>query len=115
MSAPARSAPGADRGDGLDQWDEREAVVGVGRADGHRQRQARRVGEHVQLGARFAAVDRVRAGQRAPFFARTLAASTTARDQSIAACSPSRASTARCSRRHSPVKYCFAASLEWPR
>src|SRR3712207_7041303 len=57
----------------------------------------------MHLRAGFAAVDRVRPGQRTPFFARTLAASTTARDHSMAPCWPSRSSTARCSRRHSPA------------
>jgi hypothetical protein len=63
--ASARSTPGADGRDGLHQRDQREAVVGVGRADRHGQRQAGGVGEHVQLGAALAAVNRVEAGQRA--------------------------------------------------
>ncbi|MBM7807756.1 hypothetical protein JOD57_003593 [Geodermatophilus bullaregiensis] len=65
-TASLRSAPGADGGHGLHQGDECEAVLGVGRADRHGQRQVGGIGEHVQLRAGFAAVDRVRAGQRAP-------------------------------------------------
>jgi hypothetical protein len=41
--------------------------VSVGRGHRHGQRQAARVGEHVQLGAGLATVDRVRPGQRAPY------------------------------------------------
>ena len=37
------------------------------RRHGHRQRQPAPVGEHVQLGAGLAPVDRIRAGQRAPY------------------------------------------------
>src|SRR4051812_4539836 len=75
--APPAPTPGADRRNGLHLRDEHGAVMGVGGADRHRQRQSAAVGEHVQLGAGLAAIDRVRAGQRAPFLARTLAASTT--------------------------------------
>jgi len=51
----------------------------------------------------FASIDRIRPGQRAPFFARRLAPSSTARDQSIIPRPPSSSSTARCSRRHKPA------------
>src|SRR5690606_15108480 len=40
-------------------------------------------GEHMQLRARLVSVDRIRSGHSAPLVARTAAASTTARDQSI--------------------------------
>ncbi|PZG03013.1 hypothetical protein C1I99_00125 [Micromonospora deserti] len=43
------------------------------------------VADHVDLAARSASVDRVRAGQNAPFTARTLIESTTALDQSMPA------------------------------
>jgi hypothetical protein len=44
------------------------AVVGVGRGHPDHQRDARGVGENLQLGAGFGAVDRVGAGQRSPFW-----------------------------------------------
>ena len=61
------------------------------------------IGQDVNLRAGFAAVDRARPGQRSPFFARTDAASITARDQSIKPRPPSSSSTARCNRRQSPA------------
>ncbi len=81
--AAARSAAGPDRGDGVDQGLDSEPVRGVGRGNAGGQGQSAPVGEHMQLRARLASVDRIRSGHSAPLFARTAAASTTARDQSI--------------------------------
>jgi hypothetical protein len=61
------------------------------------------LGQDMQLAAGFAAVHRVRPGQRAPHFARTEAASTITDVQSNSPRAPSSSSTARCSRRHSPA------------
>jgi hypothetical protein len=55
------------------------------------------------LGTGFSPVDRVGAGERAPLFARTLAASKMAEDQSISPRLPSRSRIRRCSRGHSPA------------
>jgi hypothetical protein len=102
--APApRPAPGADGRDCLDQRLQRVAVVDVGGRGGNGQRDALRLGQYVQLAARLAAVDGIRAGQRPPFFARTDAASTITDVQSSSPRAPSSSSTARCSRRHSPA------------
>ena len=80
------------------------AVVGVGRGHPDHQRDARGVGENLQLGAGFGAVDRVGAGQRSPLLARTLGASRIAEDQSISPCAPSRSRIARCSRAQRPPR-----------
>jgi hypothetical protein len=51
------------------------------------------IDDQVVLGAGLAAIDRVRAGLLAPLLARTLRLSTLARDQSMAASSPSQLSS----------------------
>ena len=76
-------APGTTWANTSGAWFERLRIVGVGGRNRHRHRDSRSIGQHVQLRAGLASVGRVRAGQIAPFFARTLAASTTALDQSI--------------------------------
>jgi hypothetical protein len=53
--------------------------VGIGSRIAHGERGSRPIGQHVQLGAGFAAVDRARPVHIAPFVALTLAASITAR------------------------------------
>ncbi len=101
-SLSARSAAGFDRRDREHEGCEGGAVVGVGRGHPDGQWDARAVAQGVDLGAAFASIDRVRAGQRSPFFARSDAPSSIARDQSIMPLEPSSSSTARCTRRHSP-------------
>jgi hypothetical protein len=71
-----------------DRLDE-HAVVPVRAGDGDIERQARGVDEQVVLGAAFAPVGGVRAGQCTPLFARTLTLSRLARDQSRSPRSPS--------------------------
>ena len=61
-SAAAGAAAGADCGDGRDQRFEHVGVVGVGCGHRHRQGNPATVGQHVDLRAGFASVDRVRAG-----------------------------------------------------
>lgn len=102
-TAPAWSVPGADRRDAVEQRNEHDRVVRVGGGDPDHERQAVGVGQQVQLRAGFAPIDRVRSGQFAPFFARTLAASRIARDQSISPRAPSSSSTATWMRRYSPA------------
>src|SRR5512143_4268014 len=69
------AAAGADRGDGLHESFQALAVVGVGRRYRPGQRQPTAVGHHVDLAARFAAVNRACPGQLAPLVARPWAAS----------------------------------------
>jgi hypothetical protein len=97
-------AAGCDVGYRLHQGDECVAVVGVGGAECDGEGQSVGVGQQVEFAAALAPVDRVWPGVVAPFFARREAASTTVRDQSSMPSSPSRSSTARCSRRHNPAR-----------
>jgi len=98
---PSRSL--ADGGDSLHQRSQCLAVVDVGAADAQHQRQAVRVGEHVDLGAVLATVDRVWPGQGPPFFALRLAPSTIAADQSMSEAAPCRSRITRCSLTHTPA------------
>jgi hypothetical protein len=93
--AAARAASGSHGGDGFDHFPQLGAVVGVGCGNIHDQRGSAGFGEHVKLGAGFASVDGAWAGQRAPLFARTLAASKIADDQSSSPAAPSLSTTAR--------------------
>lgn len=72
--------------------------------DAERERQSCPVGHDVDLRVGLAAIDRVWTGQRSPFFARRVAPSTIARDQSITPVAPSRSSTARWSFAHRPPR-----------
>src|SRR5690606_6194920 len=66
--AAARSAAGPDRGDGAHQGLDSEPVRGGGRGNAGGQGQSAPVGEHMQLRARLASVDRIRSGHSAPLF-----------------------------------------------
>jgi len=90
-----RTTSGSYSGDGFNHVPQRGAVVGVGRGNIHNQRDSARIGEYVKLGAELASVDRAGSGQRAPLFARTLAESKIADDQSSSPTEPSLSSTAR--------------------
>lgn len=81
-SWPARAL--ADRRHGIDQRFQELAVMPVGRRDFQGEGDAIGIDEDVALGARFAAVRRVRPGLLAPLFAGTLALSTAARSQLMA-------------------------------
>jgi hypothetical protein len=102
-AAVPRPAPGAGGRHCLNQRLERVAVVDIGSRDPDGQRDALRLAQHVQLAARLPAIDGVRASQRAPFFARTDAASMITEVQSSSPRAPSSSSSARCSRHHSPA------------
>ncbi|MDF9803558.1 hypothetical protein M2436_002105 [Streptomyces sp. HB372] len=96
-------APGADGGYPEDQRLERLTVMEVRPRYCDGQRQPLGLGQHVQFAALLAAINRTGAGQRAPLFARTDAASTIADDQSSSPLAPSSSNTARCSLRHNPA------------
>jgi hypothetical protein len=102
-ASAAWPSTGADRRQAQDQGLEGLAVVGVRGGDTNDQGYALRFGQDVQLAAGFAAIDRIRPGQRAPFFARTDAPSMMAEVQSSSPSAPSRSRTARCSRGHTPA------------
>jgi hypothetical protein len=67
------------------------------------ERDAVAVDDQVVLGAGLAPVDRVRTGLIAPLLARTLSVSTLARDQSMAASSPSQFKSRSCNRSQTPA------------
>ena len=92
-----------DRRNRVDGGFQHAAVVDVGRRQDYGQRNAVGIDDHVALGARFAAVGRVRAGVLAPLFAGTLALSSAARLQSMAFARPKRSSRRRCSVSHTPA------------
>lgn len=78
----ARALP--DRRYGIDHLLQQLAIVPVGWRNPQSQGDAVGIDEDVALGARFAAVRRVRPGRLAPLFAGTAALSTAARSQLIA-------------------------------
>jgi putative spermidine/putrescine transport system substrate-binding protein len=93
-----RSSSRADDGwNGVEQRDELSRIVGVGGREADCQWNTGLVHDEVVLGAGLAAVGRVRPGRRAPFLARTLRLSALARDQSMAASSPSQFKSRSCS------------------
>ena len=105
LGGPPTRPPGAlpDRRHGVDQGLEEPAVVGVGRAEASRERDAARVHDKVALGPRLAAIGRVRASAFAPLLAGTEALSRLARPQSIAFARPKRSSRTWCSRAQMPA------------
>ncbi len=100
---PRSSARPEDGWDGVDQRDELGRIVGVGGGEPNGQGDAVAVDDQVVLGARLTAVDRIGAGSFAPLLARTLSESTLARDQSMAASSPSQFNSFVCSRSQTPA------------
>ena len=92
--APFRPAAFAAHGrDRLDERDQFEAVVAVGRGEQESERDTARVGDQLVLGAALAPIDRARTGLEPPKTAGTCEESTTARDQSIRSASCSFASS----------------------
>jgi hypothetical protein len=80
--------------------------VDVGRREPDRERDALPVDHNMALAARFAAIRWIRADLlvgTAPPLAATLEPSRLARDQSIRSASPSRSSSTRCKRCHTPA------------
>lgn len=102
--SPARP-PGAlaDRWHGIDQRLHVQTVMAVGRAQADGQGDAGAIGEDVALGARPTTIRRVWADLVAPFFAGMAALSSAARLPSMALAIPSRSSSTRCSRAHTPA------------
>ncbi len=101
--AAARAAPGPDRRNRCHQRPQHDAVVDVGAGHGGNQWQTIRIGQDMDLRSGLAAIDRITAGQRSLFLARTLAESTIAADQLTSPPAPSRSSTSRCNRSKKPA------------
>lgn len=102
--ASSRSTAGLDRGNGVEHRAQHGAVVGVRCRDADDQRNSLGFGQDVDLRPLLAAVDRAGTGQRSPLFARTLAASRIAADQSSSPEPPSRSSTSRCRFSNTPAR-----------
>jgi ABC-type lipoprotein export system ATPase subunit len=113
-SPSAWPAARADGGDALDERPQGLAVVDVGAVDRQHEGQTVGVGEHVDLRTVLNSVARVRAGQRAPFFARRLAPSTIAADQSISPAAPCESRIPRCTHTHTHT-HTPAAVQAWKR
>jgi hypothetical protein len=109
-AAPRSAALSRHEWDGVEQFLERFAVVGVGPGQQEGERDAATVGDEVTLGARLASVRRVRARPGSPFLAAMDALSTQARLQSMRSASRRRRSNSRCRRSHTPAS-CQSRSL----
>ena len=105
LGRPGPPAPAGhpDRRDVLQHGLRHRRVVGVGRADHHRDRQPAGVTGKVQLGPRLAPIDRVCAGQVPPLTARRLKESTLTRSRSMRPASPSSSSGTACSCANTPA------------
>jgi len=91
------------RRDRLDQGDQLGDIVPVGGGEDRRERDPLGVRNDVVLRPQFPSIRRIRARFRPPKTARTLALSTTARDQSILSASRSFTSIARCTFSQTPA------------
>jgi hypothetical protein len=95
--------PAFDRGDGVECRLQHGTVVAVGRTDQANERGAPAVDHNMALRARFAAIRRVGAAFRSPFFAGTDELSSAARLQSILPAWPKRSRNTPCTRSHTPI------------
>jgi hypothetical protein len=100
-----RSGPGhLHRRHRIEHRQKRHLVPDVGRGAGNQQRHAIGIDNYVPFTAVFRTIDRAWPGVRAPFFARTLAESTTTVSSSICPALPSRFSNLRCSCGQTPAR-----------
>lgn len=97
------AAPALDGRNGIEGAFQPGAVVAVGWADQADQRSAPAVDHNMALRPRFAAIRRIRAAFRPPFFAGTEEVSSAARLQSICSAWPRRSRSTRCRRSHTPI------------
>jgi hypothetical protein len=104
--APASARKRRDR---YDQWNELGYIMGIGRRERRRERDAPRIADEMVLAARFAPVSGIRSGFFPPCRARTEELSTRVRDHSICSAACNRVSNARCSRAHTPAR-CHATN-----
>jgi len=97
-----------DRRHGVNQFQHYLSVIGVGRGQLDRQRNALAIRQKVAFGARLGPVGGIRTRLRPPKRARTEAESATAREKSIWSAPPRRSRSARCSLSQTPA---FCQSL----
>ena len=98
-----RAALGLGRCRRIEQRCEEEMVVAVGPGQPRREREAAAFDQEMTLGARLAAIGRMRPHRVTPIVARKLALSTETRDQSSAPSAPNRSRIARCSACQTPA------------
>lgn len=99
--APASARKRRDRSD---ERNELGYIMGIGRRERRRERDAPCVADKVVLAARFAPVSGIGAGFFPPCRARTEELSTTVRDHSICSAACNRVSNTRCSLAHTPAR-----------
>lgn len=90
--------------DGNDQRNELGYIMGIGRRERRRERDAPGIADEVVLAARFAPVGGIGTGFFPPCMARTDELSTTARDHSICEAACNRVSNTRCTSAHTPTR-----------
>lgn len=99
--APAAARKRRDRSD---ERNELGYIMGIGRRERRRERDAPCVADEVVLAARFAPVSGIGAGFFPPCRARTEELSTIVRDHSICSAACNRVSNTRCNRAHTPAR-----------
>ena len=102
-AAWAAPVPVPDGWDGVEGCCQHAAVVAVGAAQCQAKRRAPGIRDEVALGARLAAIRRVRPDFRTPLLAATLALSSAALRQSICPAAWRRSSSARCKAAQTPA------------
>lgn len=101
---PRASAFARHRRDCNDQWNELGYIMGIGRRERRRERDAPGIADEVVLAARFAPIGGIGAGFFPPCMARTEELSTTARDHSLCEAACNRVSNTRCTCAHTPAR-----------
>ena len=101
---PGAPAPARKRRDGNDEGKELGYIMGIGRRERRRERDAPCIADEMVLAARFAPVGGIRSGFFPPCTARTEELSTTVRDHSICSAACKRVSNTRCNRAHTPAR-----------
>jgi hypothetical protein len=99
-------APGSarKRRNGNDERNQLGYIMGIGRRERRRERDAPGVADEMVLAARFAPVGGIGSGFFPPCMARTEELSTRVRDHSICSAACNRVSNTRCNRAHTPAR-----------
>jgi hypothetical protein len=99
-------APGSarKRRNGNDERKELGYIMGIGRRERRRERDAPCIADEMVLAASFAPVSGIGSGFFPPCMARTEELSTTVRDHSICSAACNRVSNTRCNRAHTPAR-----------
>lgn len=98
------STPTRERRDRRDQRKQLGYIMGIGRRERRRERDAPGVADKVVFAARFAPISGIGAGFFPPCIARTEELSTIVRDHSICSAACNRVSSTRCSLTHTPAR-----------